>query len=177
MPILTCPVPSTVSFLTTNTFQFEIQKYPEVTYFVQEVQIPSLTLPNAMHTNPLSDVKVPGDKLAYEDLQIQFLVDETMTNYLSVYNWMIGLGFPEDHSQFTNLMNDARNGNGTSESVQSVSDCTLNILNSDNLHIRKFTFIDAFPVGLSALTFNSTNSDLTYMVGSLTLAYSYYTMT
>ena len=39
----------------------------------------------------------------YENLEITFLVDEKLTNYIEVHNWMVGIGFPQSRTQYGNL--------------------------------------------------------------------------
>ena len=46
---------------------------------------------------------IPGDRLTYGDFSLRFLVDENMENYMSVHNWLTGLGFPETAQQFRDL--------------------------------------------------------------------------
>ena len=43
---------------------------------------------------------VPGERLDYESLSVRFLVDEDLKNYMSIHNWMTGLGFPESAGDF-----------------------------------------------------------------------------
>ena len=174
MPILTCPVPATISTLNPNGFLFSIQKYPELTYFIQEAPLPAISLGTAMQSSSVHDIKTPGDTMDFADISLNFLVDEKMENYIAIHNWIIGLGFPYGHSSFTELMSNPRNVNSYSVASKSVSDCSLTILSSDNTPTRTFTFVDAFPTGLSAITFQSTNTDVNYVVATLDLAYSYY---
>jgi hypothetical protein len=151
---------------------FSIQKFPELTYFVQEAQLPMISLGQAMQASSVHDIKTPGDTMEFGDLQVNFMVDEKMDNYIAIYNWIIGLGFPIGHRLFTELMAD--NANSYSTASKSVSDCSLTVLNSDNNPTRTFTFVDAFPTNLSAISFQSTNNDVNYVVATLDLAYSYY---
>lgn len=176
MPILTCPVPANISTLNPNGFLFSIQKYPELTYFMQEANLPGISLGSTLQASSVHDIKMPGDTMEFDDLTINFMVDEKMENYLAIHNWIVGLGFPEGHQMFTSLMADIKNINSYSVASKSVSDCHLTILNSDNVPGRRFTFVDAYPTSLSAISFQSTNTDVNYVVASLSLSYSYYTI-
>lgn len=177
MPILTCPVPATISTLNPNGFLFSIQKYPELTYFIQESALPGISLGTALQSSSVHDIKLPGDTMEFDDITLSFLVDEKMENYIAIHNWIVGLGFPEGHASFTSFLADSKNENSYSVATKSVSDCSLTVLNSDNHPTRTFTLVDAFPTSLSALTFQSTNTDVNYVVASLTMSYSYYTIT
>ena len=174
MPILSCPVPSTISTLNPNSFQFSIQKYPELNYFLQEVSLPTVTLGTAIQTSSVHDVKLPGETMEFGTLNIEFLIDEKLSNYLALFGWIQGLGYPEGHQQYTQYMNENRNSNGFSDNSKMVSDCFLMIMDSNNKPLQRFTFVDAFPTSLGALTFRSNNTDVQYLVASLTMEYSYF---
>lgn len=174
MPILTAPVPSNISTLNPNGFLFSIQKYPELTYFIQEVSLPNISLGQALQATSVHDIKVPGDTMEFADLSLNFLVDEKMENYVAIYNWMVGLGTPTSHALYTAYLNNIKNENSYTDVSKTVSDCILTVLSSDNQPIKKFTFVDAFPTDLSTITFQSTNTDVNYVVATLNMAYSYY---
>ena len=53
-----------------------------------------------MQPSYLKDIDVPGDKLQYGEFSLRFLVDENMENYMSIHNWLTGLGYPETTEQF-----------------------------------------------------------------------------
>ena len=57
-----------------------------------------------MQPTPLADVPYPGEKVTFGDLIIRFLIQEDMTNYKELYNWLIGLGSPEKSEQYTNFV-------------------------------------------------------------------------
>ncbi len=176
MPILSCPVPNTISTLSPNGFIFTIQKYPELDYFIQEVQLPSISLGSSVFATNVHDLKMPGETLEFADLTVNFLVDENMTNYLAIQDWMFGLGFPAGHELYRGLLQSERNAANYGEVSKTVSDCFLTVLNSDNRPLKRFQFVDAFPTDLSALTFQSTNTDVQYLVASATFTYSYYSL-
>lgn len=173
---MTTKTPPTISLLSPNGFLFGVQKYPELTYFLQEVQLPSIQMGESLQSTSLLDIKTPGDTLVFDDLQINFLVDERMDNYLAIQDWMFGLGFPIDHEQSIRYFASARNAQSRTPAAKMVSDCFLTILSSDNLPTRKFSFIDAFPTALSGISMQSTGNDVPYVVATLTMAYSYFTV-
>ena len=54
-----------------------------------------LDLGVATQNNYLTDIPRPGEKITFGDLTLSFLVDEDLSNYLEIQNWMRGIGFPE----------------------------------------------------------------------------------
>lgn len=111
--------------------------------------------------------------MTYDQLTVQFLVDETMTNYKSIYNWLVALGFPNSYDQYISFINDDDRGI-TSELAKNYSDATLQILGPNNTAIQTVEFHDLFPVALDSLVFQSTNQDVNYLVGNATFRYGYY---
>ena len=47
---------------------------------------------------------MPGDKVTYSSLDVSFLVDENLNNYKEIHDWITGLGFPQDHKQFADVL-------------------------------------------------------------------------
>lgn len=170
--ILSCPIPSNINPLSPNGYMFSIQRLPKVSYFCQEVNLPTLTLGSTQQSTPFSQAILAGDILEYSPLTIQFLVDDAMENYKSIHNWMNGLGFPENHDQYQTMLDQSTN-NG-SNLAKSYSDATLTVLGNSNNAIQTVQFVDMFPESLDSLTFVSTSQDVQYLVGSATFRYSYY---
>ena len=77
-----------------------------------------------------------------------------MENYLSIYNWMTGLGYPENAGQFKQLKkDDLRTNASVSDDADpryfEFSDATLQILSSNYKPSVLVNFKDAFPTTLS----------------------------
>ena len=90
--ITTCPVPEDVNPLMLTGFQFSVAKLPELTYWIQQTEIPSISLGSSETANPLVNIKHPGEKIEFAELQVQFLVDSQMKNWNSIFFWMRGPG-------------------------------------------------------------------------------------
>ena len=161
---LTCPFPTNINPLSSNGFNFSIQKIPEVSFFCQEVNLPSMSMQSEDISTPLSIMPFAGDIINFDDLQIQFLIDEDMKNYTALYNWMVGLGFPADHQQYSDFINSQNVG--YSRTSKEFSDATLQILGSNLQPVKSVRFVDIIPINLSSLTFQSTNTDVQYIVGT-----------
>lgn len=170
---ISCPIPENISPLSPNGFMFSVQKLPQINFFCQQVNLPGITLGAPEFGNPFNVAPIPGDTLTYDTLDVQFLVDENMENYRAIYNWVVALGFPETYEQYLNFVN-SNELNQTSELAKNYSDASLVILGSNNKPSQTIQFHDAFPVSISSLTFQSTNQDVQYLVGSATFRYGYY---
>lgn len=171
MQPLTCPIPSNVNPLQINGFSFAINLAPDLTYFCQEVNIPEITLGDAMMPTPFVNMPIPGDKLTFGDLQVNFLVDTQMSNYKAVYFWLIALGFPDSRDQFAQFV--AANGGGPANANRATtSEATLLVLNNSNEPVCSFAFHGVFPVSLSSITLQSTVDGTQYMSGTAVFRYS-----
>jgi hypothetical protein len=167
-------VPANVNPLSPNGFKFNIAKLPDIEYFCQQVHIPGITFGDPILANPFANMPIPGDHLTYDTLEVQFLVDEAMDNYISIYNWIVALGFPQTYQQYITYINSQQSG-VLSELAKSYSTGTMQILNNTNNPVRTITFNDLFPISLETLQFQSTNQDVPYLVGQATFRFSYYT--
>ena len=173
MQTFSCPIPDNINPLGSNGFMFSIVKYPEISFFCQEVTIPGLNLPAIPMSTRLSDFYLSGSKLEFEELSIQFLIDENMNNFVSIYNWLVGLGAPESKSQYVEFINNSHGFDYTRNSKES-SDGILQILNSANKPIRRIHFHNIIPISLQSLTVQSTTTDTTYLLGQATFRYDIY---
>jgi hypothetical protein len=97
-----------------------------------------------------------------------------MTNYLEMYNWLRGLGFPESYDEYGNLVR--QNTYAGSDNEKIFSDGTLMILTSHNNANVRVTFEDMFPIALSDLSFDSTLTDIDYLKATVTFRYKLYTL-
>ena len=169
--------PSDINFLRPNGFRFLIQILPKVTYFVQSANIPDITLGVATQHTPFYDMPHPGEKLVYGNLTLKFMIQETLGDYYELYNWMIGLGFPQTRQEFIDLIEGqayrfpvvAAQTEGTQ-----LSDATLLVLGSNNMPIATFTYYDCFPVSLSALEFDSTVENPDYFQATVEFKFRHF---
>ena len=162
------------NFLSGVAFKFSLTKFPKVDFFSNSARIPELNLELTQQASYLKNIAVPGERLTFGDFTLRFLVDENMENYLSVYNWLTGLGFPETTKEFANLIKDK---DGQKDPKEAFCDGTLRILNSNYREVAKVKFTDLFPISLSSLDFDATNTDIQYFTAEATFKYTIYDLT
>jgi len=153
------------SFLSPLGFKLQIKKTPHVNYFVQKVNIPSVTLGTADIDSPFTKVPFPGTKLTFGNLEVTFKVDENMVNYNEIYSWLRDVGFPDNFAQYNNIA-----GRSITSGEGVFSDITLIVLSSAMNPNIEFTFFDCFPVDLSEITFDSTSADVDYLTATVSFA-------
>ena len=159
------------NFLAPVGFKFTLAKYPKVSFFSNSARIPELSLGTAVQPSYLKDIDIPGEKLTYGDLTIRFLVDENMKNYMAMHNWLKGIGFPETPQQFKDQTTD---NDGLRDEKEVFSDGSLHILNSNFKDVAIVKFNDLFPVGLTSLEFDATETDINYFTAEATMRYTVY---
>ena len=173
MPV-TDTQPKNTSYLSPLGFRFVLNRTPKTNYFVQNVRLPTLTLGQFDLDDPFVKLPTPGTKLSFDPLDITFLVDEDMSNYLEMYDWLRGLGFPESYDEYGNLVRQTTYAGSDNEKI--FSDGTLMILSSHNNANIKVTFEDMFPIALSDLSFDSTLTDIDYLKATVTFRYKLYNL-
>ena len=163
-------------------FKLIITKTPKVDFLCQSANIPSISMGTAIQPSYLKDIPVPGDKVLYDDLNVRFLVDEKMENYLAIHKWITGLGYPESLGQYNQLKtDDKRTDRRVNDSADPLyfqySDATLQVLNSNYKPSVLINFKDAFPISLSTLDFDVTTRDYNYFTAEVTFKYTIYNIT
>jgi len=161
------------NFLSGVGFKFNLAKFPKVDFFSNSAIIPVLNLELTTQASYLKNIDVPGERLTYGDFTLRFIVDENMENYLAVYNWLTGLGFPESGKQFKDVTTDV---DGQRDPKEAFCDGTLRILNSNYREVAKVQFNDLFPISLTSLDFDATNTDVQFFTAEATFKYTIYNL-
>jgi hypothetical protein len=166
--------PSDLDYLKPNGFRFQVHNIPNVSFFCQSANIPEISIGQAQMATPLQDYYEPGEKLAYGELLIRFLIQENMANYNELHNWMVGLGSPEDSDQYKEYADSQRYrfpqiNEKKARNLAIKSDATLFVLDSNNNPATAIQFKDAFPISLSGLEFDVTDTE--YFVGTAIFRY------
>ena len=70
--------------LQSSKFIFTIPRLAEVQFFCQAANIPGVNTQSTVQLSPFKDMSVPGDKMEYEDLNVEFLLDEELKSWSSI---------------------------------------------------------------------------------------------
>tara|TARA_R100000084_G_scaffold77427_1_gene35189 strand:- start:31 stop:582 length:552 start_codon:yes stop_codon:yes gene_type:complete len=160
------------NFLSPVGFKFTLAKEPKVDFFSNSARIPEISLGTATQPSYLKDVDIPGDKLTFGDFSLRFMVDENLVNYMKIHNWMSGLGYPESTKEFKDLTTDPNTSARALD--QQFSDGSLHILNSNFRDVAIVKFRDLFPVYLTSLEFEASDTDIQYFTAEVTFKYTIY---
>ncbi len=163
--------PATPNFLSPLNFDFQVKKLPGVNFFAQKVNIPGITLPSPPIVNPNANIPTTGDHITFDELVVTFKLDENLQNWFEIWNWIRGMGFPTDSSEYEYLESKPiYSGEGLYSDIA--------VLISDSAKNPKFecTFLGAFPIALSSFEMDSTATDVNFVTCQATFIYSNYTM-
>ena len=159
------------NFLSPVAFKFSLAKDPKIDFYSNSARIPEINLGTAIQPSYLKDLDIPGDKLTYGDFNLRFLVDENLENYMSVHNWLTGLGYPETTQDYKDLLTQP---DDIRDSEKAYSDGSLHILNSNFRDVAIVKFKNLFPISLSSLEFEATDNDINYFTADVTFKYTVY---
>ncbi len=160
--------------LSPTGFKFSLAKYPKIDFFSNTAVIPSINLGVAVQPTYLKDIPIPGDKLSFDDFSLNFIVNEDMENYLLVYNWLRGFGYPETIKEYQELLDSDLYSPGRQTAISGMSDGTLFVYNSNYNPIVRVKFKDMFPTSLSTLEFDAKNTDINYLNAQVNFKYTIY---
>lgn len=172
--MVTNPLANQISnrnFLSPIGFKFTLAKYPKVAFFCNSSRIPELSLSVNIQPDYLNDIPQPGNKVTFGDLNIRFLVDENLENYMIIHNWLTALGGSGSLAEYKTLITDE---NGTINYDRAYSDGTLQVLNSNYKSTANVKFQNLFPISLTSLDFDSTLTDINYFTAEVAFKYTIY---
>ena len=151
------------NFLQPSNFKVVIdrKRFGNLEFYAQRVAHPGVTVNNP--PNPfrgIQNVVVPGDTLSVDTLSLDILLDEGMSSYTEIYEWITGLINRRSKRQ------DIR----TSTSDPDLVDITLSIMSSHNNTVKYIRYIDCVPINLGTLLLESTTGDTNVLTFPVTFA-------
>lgn len=156
-------------FLATLHFDLTIQKLPSVSFMVTAVHIPGLSINNPQLPTPFVTIPLPADKAQFEELSFSFKVDGMMQNWLEIYNWLYGIGFPQSFTDRANI-------ESSGKVRELYSDLKLIIQDYHKQPILQASFVDVLPKSLSGFTANVADTDVNYIESTASFVYRQFTI-
>lgn len=154
----TALVDPNINFVNPSNFTMSIRRCPYTSFLVQKIDTPSIGLGTISVPTRFNPIPVSGSGIEFGTVMVEFLVDENLTNYMEIYNWMISLGFPEEHEQYASLLTASpTSGLGVK------SDISVIVQNGVKQPSFELLFTDGYPTHLSQLNFINTTADVNFM--------------
>lgn len=151
-------------------FSFQIKKTPDMNFFIQSVTLPGISLGNFDVPNQFRDAPMYGDKITYSELDVSFKINEDMSNYYEIFQWITLIGFPDNFGQHRQIKNQSRL---TGEGI--FSDASLTILSSSMNPVVNINITDLFPISLSPIEMTATDTAIDYIQATASFRFQNYT--
>jgi hypothetical protein len=161
------------SFLYPQAFKFLVSKIPTVSFYASSANIPEINYTPLEFPTRFKNIPIENTVAEFGNLDLEFMVDEDMQNYMAIFNWIEGLAFPDNHLQYRDLVTDE---DGNRNNLLSKSDASLVIYNNNynpNIIIK---YTDLFPIKLSSLKFDTTVKSPSPLTGQATFTYTSYSI-
>lgn len=158
----------TTSLLPPSGFKFILLRAPHLNFTVQQVNLPGVTAEPPRVETPFMTLPLAGARSTYNRLSLTFKVTENFENYFEILEWIHALS-PENNFQgYKAISAKGRSWEGLT------SDIDLTILQSSMRPSVNFKFIDAMPISLSDIMFDTTLSDVDYITATVEFMYTKY---
>ena len=142
-----------------------ISALPNTAYWMQDIQLPAMSINPTMAEGFPLDVPLPGEKATFDPLTAAFVVDENWKNWEEAFRLMYDSVSPTDEGTLR-------------EKHDSIPfDVRITVLNSNKEPILYIDFIDAIPTTLDGVTFDSATDRPQPLLSALTFEYSYMKVT
>jgi hypothetical protein len=164
--------PANPNLLHPNKFQLNFARLPNLQFFCQTVIVPGIALTDIPRPSPFVELYSPGDKAIYDIMNVTFLVDEDLTAWKEIHDWIRGCVFPTKYEEYVDMQSNARPV--IREKFNQFSDATLTLLTSANQPNYVFKFRDMFPISLSSFPVSASLSPDTMVTSDAMFRYSYY---
>ena len=158
--------PENTNLLQPTKFLLTFDRIRTTQYFCQSVNLPGITLGEVTRATPFLDMYSPGTKLTYEPLSVEFLLDESLQGWKNLYDWFLTMADPDGFEK--------RDGSKELQTIKHFSDATLTILSGLNNPILRIQYKNVFPLSISDIKFDSTQSAHTIMTATATFRYQSY---
>lgn len=155
----------TPNFLSPLEFKIIVKRLPNVEFFTQRTTLPGISATPVIQPTLLNKLYATPDELTYNNLDMSFIIDEKMNNYLEIHRWLTALTFPQKFKQFADLK-DSEDG--------LISDITIHILNSHKNSNIEIQYKNCFPISLSDVVLDTTQNDVIYPEANVMFQYDYY---
>ena len=160
------------NYLSPIGFLIVLDKAKKVSFLCQKAEIPEITLGKVdIPTRGMVPIPIDGN-IQYGNLNLEFIVDEDLRNYMEIHNWIRALGIPQDAQEREDWNNKYAKFSPSQETR--FSDATLQVLNNNNIINFDVVFKSLFPVSLSTVNFDVTGTDNEYFTASATFEYMLY---
>ena len=142
-----------------HNYTFVLSKLEDTTLNLQSISLPTVSLSQKFMPTRSLDITLPGDKLAFDSLPMEFIVDENMNNYTEIMDWMWEGSNPKTGNKYKKVSEYATDG-------------VLTIYGARGNIVKRFRFQDCYPISLGGVSFINTSGESVPVTASLVLSFS-----
>ena len=156
---------SNQNFLQPTGYKMQVDRdnYPNLEFFVQSVVHPSVSNPSVEVPYRRSTLHAAGDKLVYDEITFEIILDEDMHAYTEMHDWLKRLVEEQVQGQH-------RRGIKT----PTTADISLTLLSSHNNTTKRFVYRDCLPTTLGSVTMTSNTTDVAFITVPVSFTFSYF---
>ena len=163
--------PVNPNYLSPLNFRFSMTRSPNLNFFVIRATLPQVSISSSSLATPFTNIPLHGNKITFNELDLNYRVDENLNNYLELFNWLTSIGHAEDFSGYNQLAtNDRTSG------YNIYSDATLTIFDSAKRPRNEILFHDLYPVTLGGMVFASDLNDINYITSTVSFKFREFTI-
>lgn len=148
--------PKNTNLLQPTKYSVSFPEISDTIYFCQKVNLPGVQVSEIPHVTPNLDLFVPGTKITYGSFDIEFLVNEDLTSWLYIYNWIKGITTDMNYRAYPK--------------VQAI----LTIYSNQNNPKFRIKYNDIFPLSLGDIEFDTTLSAEDHLVSRASFRFNYF---
>ena len=158
------------NYLQPTSFKLVIDRtnYPNLEFFVQDFTHAGVIMNTAdLGYKKIAAIPFIGDKLTYNEMLANIILDEDMLSYQEMHNWMRRI-LDQDNvtalDRFTNA----------TQRPPAQSDITLSILNSSNNAVAQIIYRDSIPTALTDIQFQATSGAESFLTFGASFRFTYF---
>jgi hypothetical protein len=148
--------PENRNFLQPTKFILTFPEVPDMVYFCQKANLPGVSLGQAVQSTPNLDLYHSGTKLEYGTFDVSFLVNENLTAWTTLYDWMKDLSSVE--STYTKRKANRKQA-------------VLTIMSNQNNPKLRIKYLNIFPISVGDLEFDTTLSAEEHVIATASFRY------
>ena len=161
-------LPSNIDYASPTQFRFQIARLPNVEYFVVAANVPEVSHSGDAEVNtPFKTFYNGADILEYGDLNVKFLINESLENWEELYNWVRGIAFPATIGEFATMVAESEQ-----EPQNMFSEATLTVLTNKNNPILQIVYKNVYPTVLTGIEYDVQQTDTVSLSATATFKFS-----
>lgn len=147
--------PENTNYLQATKFLLSFPAIADTSFFCQKVNIPGATLPEMLRVTPTTDLYTPGTRLVYNTMDIEFSINENLSSWLIIYDWMRDNSTPGSF-RYRNV------------------DAIVTVLSNMNNPKLRIKYSNVFPTALTDIEFDTRLSAEQHISASATFRFDFY---